>query len=80
MPIKYITDGDSDGSVMGRTSTEKIGFFGATPIVKTSVTDYTTTTASTSTSPWGYGSSTQATALNAAVVAIMARGKALGLW
>ena len=77
---KYLTDGDSGGFVIGASSTEKLGFFGTTPVAKTSITDYTTTTAATSTSPWGFSASTQANALNAAVVAIMARGKAHGLW
>lgn len=79
MAVQYITDGNPDGAVFGQRSTDKIGFYGTAPSVKTSITDYTTTTAATSTSPWGFGSSTQANALNAAVVAIMAQLKAKGL-
>ena len=31
---EYVGDGRPDGTVIGRTATEKIGFFGATPVVK----------------------------------------------
>jgi hypothetical protein len=79
MAVRHLTDGNPDGTVIGQSSTEKLAFYGASPAAKTSVTDYTTTTAATSTSPWGFAQA-QANALNAAVVAIMARGKALGLW
>jgi ABC-type sulfate transport system permease subunit len=77
--IRQLSDANPDGTLLGQSSTDKIGFYGATPVVKTSITDYTTTTLSISTSHYGYGS-TQANALNAAVVAIMARGKANGSW
>jgi len=30
----HATPGDPDGAVLGRTSTEKIAFFGATPVVR----------------------------------------------
>jgi len=78
MAARQISDGNPDGLSIGQSSTDKIGFYGTAPSVKTSITDYTTTTAATSTSPYGY-SSTQANALNAAVVAIMAQLKAKGL-
>ncbi len=80
MAARQISDGNPDGLSIGQSSTDKIGFYGTAPSVKTSITDYTTTTAATSTSPWGFGTSTQANALNAAVVAIMAQGKAKGLF
>lgn len=80
MTVQQVSYGSDDGACLGQSSTDKIAFYGATPIVKTSITDYTTTTASSNSTPYGYTTSTQATALNAAVVAIMARGKALGLW
>lgn len=41
--------GSPDGSQLGGASTDKIGFYGATPITRPSVTWRNTTTATTST-------------------------------
>lgn len=46
----YVTNGNDDGSIMGQSATEKIGFFGATPVVQQSAgTAYTKTTTTTTT-------------------------------
>lgn len=42
----YNSSGDSDGTSFGQAS-EKIGFYGATPIVQATVAATTTTTATT---------------------------------
>lgn len=42
----YVDDGDDDGAVFGR-SDGKIAFYGATPVVKPTVTAIGTTTSST---------------------------------
>ena len=34
MGVRYLTTGDDDGSVMGQSASEKIGFFGATPVIQ----------------------------------------------
>ena len=34
MPVKYLSDLNTDGTHMGQGSTDKIGFYGATPIVQ----------------------------------------------
>lgn len=47
MASEYIGDGRPDGTIFGRTSSEKIGFFGTTPIAQASVAATTTTTATT---------------------------------
>lgn len=48
---EYIGDGRPDGTIIGRTSTEKVGFFGTAPIdqeaANTAVTTSVTTTATT---------------------------------
>ena len=44
---EYVGDGRPDGTVIGRASTEKIGFFGATPVVRPSITAVATATATT---------------------------------
>lgn len=48
MAVKYLDDGNDDGTVFGQSATAKIGFFGlTTPIVRPSVTAVGTTTATT---------------------------------
>lgn len=44
---EYVGDGRPDGTVVGRASTELIGFYGTTPIVQATVAATTTTTATT---------------------------------
>lgn len=48
MAVHYLGDNAPDGTVLGKSSTEKIGFFGATPVVQQSVT-YPSSTATTGT-------------------------------
>lgn len=47
----YLDNGNPDGTIMGQTTTEKIGFFGATPVVQQTgvavATNLTTAIAST---------------------------------
>ena len=39
MPVRYISDGNPDGTVLGQNASEKIGFFGKSPpVVKPTVT------------------------------------------
>lgn len=48
MAVEYLGTGNDDGVVLGRSATDKIGFYGlATPIVKPSVTWPNTATATT---------------------------------
>jgi hypothetical protein len=58
--------GSADGAHFGGASTDKIGFYGATPVVRPAVTNTTTTTATT-------------TALQADIDAIRAALRTLGL-
>jgi hypothetical protein len=81
MPVRQLSDGDTDGTCLGQSSTDKLGFYGlVTPIVRPSVSAYTTTTAAVSTSTnWAYTTSTQADAINTQVVAITAALRNLGM-
>jgi hypothetical protein len=81
MPIKQLSDRESDGTVLGQSSTDRIGFYGVTnPLARPTVAAYTTTTAAVSTSTnWGYTTSTQADALNTQVISITAALRNLGL-
>lgn len=81
MAARQLSNGDSEGQVLGQSSSDKLGFYGlSTAIVRPSVSAYTTTTAAVSTSTnWGYTTSTQADAINTQVVAITAALRNLGL-
>ena len=84
MAVVYMTDGNDDGSVMGQSATEKISFFGATPVVQqtapaaqgtttvTAIDTSTITTAATSTTPFGFATSTQANNLATVVAELVA--------
>ena len=47
MAKKELSDGGPDGTSLGQSATDKIGFFGKAPIVRATVTATTTTTATT---------------------------------
>lgn len=48
MPLKQLSDGGPDGTNMGQSSTDKIGFYGlSTPIVRPSAGTAITATATT---------------------------------
>lgn len=48
MAVKQLSDGRSDGVNLGKSTTDKIGFYGlTTPIVQPSITAVGTTTATT---------------------------------
>ena len=71
---KQLSDGIPDGWLLGQSTSDKGGFFGlATPIVQptagaqAAVTVSTITTASQTTTPYGFATSTQADNLSASV-------------
>lgn len=47
MSVTYLGDNNPDGACMGLSATEKIGFYGTTPIAQATVAATTTTTATT---------------------------------
>lgn len=69
------------GHVFGKTSSDKIAFFGGTPTTRpSSATAVATTVAiSTTTTKWGYSTSTQANAIVTAVNALIGIVTSLGL-
>ena len=75
MAVDYLGTGNDDGVNLGRSTTDKIGFYGlATPIVQRSG-------AAQATSAVGTASSSDVdTNLKAAVIEIMNTLAALGLW
>lgn len=47
MPVKELSDKGPDGTRLGQSSTDKVGFFGATPITKPSVAAASSSVATT---------------------------------
>lgn len=78
MAVRQISDGNDDGTVLGQSATDKIGFFGATPVAKQTVGAAVASTAATNSSPYGY-SQAQADAIVARLNEIRAALVAHGL-
>lgn len=66
MAVQYVTDGGPDGAIVAQTSAKKVGFYGATPIVRPTSIAVITAGATT-------------TQCNAAVISVMAALNSLGL-
>ena len=47
MAVQYLGDNGPDGMCVGLSATEKVAFFGATPVVQQAMTAVATTTATT---------------------------------
>ncbi len=48
MSVQYLGSGNDDGTVMGHSTTDKLGFYGiATPVVQPAITAVGTATATT---------------------------------
>ena len=63
MSVKQLSDGNADGCAMGQSSTDKIGFYGATPVVR----------------PASIADATDAATAITTVNAVIARLESLGL-
>jgi hypothetical protein len=70
-----------DGHVIGRSSSDKIAFFGGTPASRPSAPTAVATTVaiSTTTTKWGYSTSTQANAIVTAVNTLIGIVTSLGM-
>lgn len=82
MPDPYVVgDGRPDGTTIGATTTEKVSFYGVTPIVQPAVTAIGTTTISQvgTSGKWAFASSTAAQAFVARVQSIQNKLDSLGL-
>lgn len=82
MAVEYLGTGNDDGVILGRSSTDKLGFYGlATAIVQPSVTAIGTTTISqvATSGKWAFASSTAAQAFVARVQSLQDKLDALNL-
>lgn len=75
------TPASTDGYTVGQSANDLVGFYGIAPIVQpTSANEAAASaTAATTTSPWGYATSTQANAVVTLVNQLRADLVALGL-
>lgn len=64
MAAKQLSDGNTDGTTLGQSASDKISFYGVTPVVRRagSAQAAVPTTAATASSPYGY-SEAQANAI-----------------
>jgi hypothetical protein len=82
-PTEYeqVTYNAPDGAQVGKGATEKVGFFGATPVAqRTSSAQTTLTLTIKHTAAYGFSTSAQATAVKNQLAEICATLKTLGLW
>lgn len=81
MAITQLTDRNPDGTNVGQDVSDKIAFYGSTPIVQRSGSAQAaiSTTAATTTTPWGFTTSTQANAIVTLLTEVRATLVALGL-
>lgn len=84
--VEQISINSPDGTTLGASTSEKISFYGVTPVAQLSATAQSAvattaittvvTTAATSTSPYGFATAAQADAIVAAVNSLISRGSA----
>jgi len=80
MGVKYLGDYGTAGVCLGRAAADKVGLYGATPVVQASTFTAVATTAATSTTnAFGYSTSTQADAIVTAVNAIIVALENIGI-
>lgn len=80
--IMYLGDQAPDGVCLGKDSSNPLGFYGATPAARTAFSAAavaTTVAISTTTTKWGFETSTQANAIVSLVNEIRAALVTLGL-
>lgn len=78
MAVEQLSKGNSDGTSLGQNATDLAGFHG-TAVVRAAAITSPSSTATTSTTPFGFSTSTQADAMVTAVRAILAAIQAKGI-
>lgn len=76
MGVKQLSDGSTDGTALGQSSTDKIAFYGGTPVVKATITDTVTTTGPVlgATAAYGFATTAQFNSVVAAVAFLRSSG------
>lgn len=78
MAVRQLSNGSADGTSLGQSAADLVGFHGATPIAQMTVTTAPASTASTNSSPYGF-SQAQADAIVTWVRAVDAHLKLKGI-
>jgi hypothetical protein len=69
--LKNLSDANPNGTLLGQSASDKIAFYGSTPIVQpVGSGGVPVTTAAVSTSSWGFSTSTQANQVISAITAL----------
>lgn len=81
MAVKYLSDQNPDGTTLGSSTSDKVSLYGVAPVAQRagSAQAAVTTTAATTTSPWGFSTSTQANAVVSLVNELQAALVAIGV-
>lgn len=82
MAVEYIGKNAPDGMCVGLTSSEKLAFYGSTPVARQSLTVTTVATTvsiSTTSAKWGFSTSTQANQIIVAVKELLELVATVGL-
>jgi len=78
--VKYLGDQGSDGTVLGTSTASLIGFLGvSSPVSRQTTYTAVTTQAATSTTPYGFATTTQANGITTALASIKTALDAFGL-
>lgn len=78
--VERLDYGASDGCLIGGASTDKVGFYGTSPVDQAAtIASVTTTSATSTTNAYGYTTAAQADAIVTAVNSILVALKDLGL-
>ena len=76
--IRQLSDDNAEGTTLGQNVLDHISFYNVTPVVQQAHIATVGTTAATSTTPYGFGTITQAnavvTSLNSVVTALQTYG------
>jgi UDP-N-acetyl-D-mannosaminuronic acid transferase (WecB/TagA/CpsF family) len=80
---QYLGDGNPDGTSLGKSATEKVSFYGVTPVTQRASASQaaveTTAAISTTSAKWGFSTSTQANAIVSLVNEMRAALVAVGI-
>jgi hypothetical protein len=79
MAVRQLSNGNSDGTVLGQSATDLIGFHGVAPVAQAALTTAPAATGSTNSSPYGFVGATQADAIVTWIRAVDAALKAKGI-
>lgn len=73
--VKQLSDGNSQGTVLGQSSTDKIGFYGLTvPVAKSSLAGSSVINTAASGAGFGYVDAATASSIAQAIVALKQMG------